>query len=371
MIEKSQHFCGIRPIQALFLASFLTFSCGKTDSESIFPQKQSLTESVYASGLVKAKDQYEAFTMASGPIQEIFVEEGDTVKSGTAILKVFSERESLSRENAQLSQAYADQQANQSRLRDLELAIDLAKSKMLNDSLLFVRQKNLWDKGIGSAVELEQRDLAFQNSKTSYQSSLLRYRDLKREIEFNSKSSSKNLAISKVMEGEFILKSNIDGVVFSILKEKGEMVSPQTPLAIIGSANEFLLELQVDEYDISKVEVGQLVMVSMDSFKEQVFEAKVVRIYPIMDSRSKSFTVEAVFTKSPPKLFPNLTLEANIVTSEKSEALVIPRNYLWNENSVINVDGDTIPVKVGLKNFQFAEILEGVTEQTELVQPGK
>ena len=160
---------------------------------------------------MKAKDQYEAFTLASGPIQEIFVEEGDTVKSGTAILKVFSERESLSRENAQLSQAYADQQANQSRLRDLELAIDLAKSKMLNDSLLYVRQKNLWDKGIGSAVELEQRDLAFQNSKTSYQSSLLRYRDLKREIEFNSKSASKTLAISDALLGEYILTSKIDG----------------------------------------------------------------------------------------------------------------------------------------------------------------
>lgn len=358
-------------IQFLFLGSFLIFSCGKTESETVFPKKQALTESVYASGLVKAKDQYEAFTLASGPIQDIFLEEGDTVKVGTPILKVFSEREILSRESAQLSQSYADLKENQSRLRDLELAIDLAKSKMHNDSLLLARQKNLWSKGIGSAVELEQRELAFQNSKTSYQSSVLRYSDLKREIEFNSKSASKNLAISDVLVGEYILKSNIDGVVFSILKEKGEMVSPQTPLAIIGSANEFLLELQVDEYDISKVEEGQLVMVSMDSFKEQVFEAKVVRIYPIMDSRSKSFTVEAIFTKSPPKLFPNLTLEANIVTSEKSEALVIPRNYLWMENSVITVDGDTIPVKVGLKNFQFAEILEGVTEQTELVLPSR
>ncbi len=371
MSEKSPHYCRICSIQALFLASALIFSCGNPDSGTVSPKKQALTESVYASGIIKAKNQYEAFTLASGPIQEIFVEEGDTVKAGMPILKIVSDREVLNRENAQLSKAYADLQENQSRLRDLELAISLAKSKMGNDSLLLHRQKNLWNQNIGSAVELEQRELAYRNSKTAYESNLLRYRDLEREIEFNSKSASKNLAISQVTEGEYILKSNIDGLVFSILKEKGEMVSPQTPLAVIGSAVEFLLELQVDEYDISKVETGQLVLVSMDSFKEQVFEAKVVRIYPIMDSRSKSFTVEAVFTKGPPKLFPNLTLEANIVTSESPDALVIPRNYLWMENRVITADGDTLPVKVGLKNFQFAEILEGVDERTKLVLPSR
>ncbi|RIW12566.1 HlyD family efflux transporter periplasmic adaptor subunit [Algoriphagus lacus] len=369
MSKTSQLFSRIGPVPTLFLAAFLIFSCGKTEEEVTYPERKSLTESVYASGLVKAKDQYEAFTFASGPIQEILVDEGDTVKVGTPILQVFSDREKLGRESAQLSQSYADQSANQSRIRDLELAISLAKSKKQNDSLLLVRQRRLWAQGIGTAVELEQRELNFQNSKTAYESALLRYGDLKREVEFNSKSASKNLAISDVLVGEYILKSKIDGVVYSILKEKGEMVSPQTPLAIIGSAGEFLLELQVDEYDISKVEVDQRVMVNMDSFKEQVFEAKISRIYPIMDSKSKSFTVEAIFTKAPPKLFPNLTLEANILTQVKEETLVIPRNYLIQDDRVILENGDTVQVKVGIKTYQFAEILEGITEKTALKNP--
>ena len=357
--------------QILVLFSLGLYSCGESEEQILFPEKKSLTESVYASGLVKAKDQYEAFTLASGPIEEIYVKEGDTVKAGDPILKIFSEREKLTRENAQLSQNYADLQSNQSRIRDLELSIDLSKSKKTNDSLLLARQRNLWNQGIGTAVDLEQRELNFQNSKTAYESALLRYKDLKREIEFNSKSSSKNLAISEVLLGEFLLKSKIDGVVYSILKEKGEMVSPQTPLAIIGNGGEFILELQVDEYDISKVELGQVVLVTMDSFKDQVFEAKVIRIYPIMDSKSKSFTIEAIFTKAPPKLYPNLTLEANIVTQVKAETLVIPRNYLWMDDRVISEDGDTIPVKVGIKTFQYAEILEGIDEKTALILPGR
>ncbi|MBA4301784.1 MAG: RND transporter [Cyclobacterium sp.] len=364
-------FSGFGDFQILILLSMSIISCGKSDEKTILPEKKSLTESVYASGLVKAKGQYEAFTLATGPIEEIFVREGDTVKAGTPILKIFSEREKLGRDNAQLSRNFADLQSNQSRIQDLELTINLAKSKKQNDSLLLVRQTSLWAKGIGTAVELEQRALNFQNSKTSYESALLRYLDLKREIEFNSRSASKNLAISDVLLGEYLLTSKIDGVVYSVLKEKGEMVSPQTPLAVIGSAGEFLLELQVDEYDISKVELGQIVMVTMDSFKDQVFEAKVTRIYPIMNSLSKSFTIEAVFTKAPPRLYPNLTLEANIVTQIKAETLVIPRSYLWLDNQVITENGDTIPVKVGIKTYQFAEILEGVDEKTPLILPRK
>jgi multidrug efflux pump subunit AcrA (membrane-fusion protein) len=320
---------------------------------------------------VKAVDQYEAFTLASGPIQEIFVKEGDTVDVGIPILAVFSEREKLGRESAELARSFADKQANQSQIRDLELSIELAKSKMKNDSLLYERQKNLWSKGIGSAVELEQRQLARQSSKSTYDSYLLRYRELKREVEFNSKTASKTLDISKVLEGEYVLKSKIKGKVYAILKEKGEMVTAQIPLAVLGSADKFLLELQVDEYDISKVLPGQRVMVSMDSYKGKVFEAQVTQIYPIMDTKSKSFTVEAEFLENPPRLYPNLTLEANIITDTKENTLVIPRNFLINDERVITENGDTLLVKVGIRDYQFAEILEGLDENTILIKPLK
>src|SRR5690606_29620943 len=106
----------------MILASVL-FSCGSPESEPITPKVQPLTESGDASGLVKARDQYEAVTSANGPIQEIFVDEGDTVKAGTPILMIYSEAEKLRRENALLARDFADQQANQTKLRDVELAI--------------------------------------------------------------------------------------------------------------------------------------------------------------------------------------------------------------------------------------------------------
>jgi HlyD family secretion protein len=355
-----------------FLACFgiLTLhSCNSSESEVIFPARKSISESVYASGWVKAKDQYEAHTLANGPIQELFVSEGDTVHTGDPILQIVNDSERLRRENAQLTRNFSDEQSNQNRLRELELSIELAKSKYRNDSLLWRRQEKLWTQGIGTAVELEQRELSFRSSKSAYESSKLKYGDLKREIEYNTKSAGKNLAISRVMEDEFVLKSKIDGVVFAILREKGEMVNPQTPLAVLGKPGEFILELQVDEYDIAKIEKGQRVMVTMDSFKGQVFEAVVSKIHPIMDSKTKTFTVEALFTKAPPKLYPNLSLEANIVTVIRENALVIPRNLIFLDNRVITSEKDTLEVKLGLKNYDQVEVLEGINENTGLIPP--
>ncbi|REG82321.1 efflux RND transporter periplasmic adaptor subunit [Algoriphagus antarcticus] len=348
----------------------LIFSCSSEDENAIFPELGGITESVYASGQILAVDQYEAFTNASGAIQEIFVSEGDSVEIGTPILAVYSEREKLSRESAEIARNYADLKTNQSKLRDLQLTIDLAKSKMSNDSLLYERQRHLWKQNIGTEVQLEQKELAYENSKTAFENAEFRYEDLKKEIEFNEKNASKNLAISRVLESEFVLKSKIKGTLYALLMEKGEMVTPQVPLAVLGSTGGFLLELKVDEYDISKIKIDQPIIVSMDSYKGETFEAKVTKIYPIMDSDTKSFTIEAEFTKAPPRLYPNLTLEANIILEIQIKTLIIPRAYLINDQFVLNEAGDTIPVKVGIRNYQSAQILEGITSSTKIIKPG-
>ncbi len=344
-------------------------ACSQGKEEVVFPKRQTLTESVYASGYVRAKEQYEAFALATGPIQTLFVSEGDTVHIGTPLLQIFNEQERLRRENAEISRFFAAPTATQTKLRELELAIELAKSTASNDSLLLLRQRHLWAQGIGTAIELEQRELKFKSSSLAYQSARLNYQDLKRELAFGSQTASKNLAISKSLETSTILKSKIEGIVYALPKEEGEMASPQTPLAILGRAGEFILELQVDEFDIVTIQKGQRVLVTLDSFKGTVYEAIVVKIHPILDAKSKTFTVEAEFSKAPPRLYPNLSLEANILIQVHPNALVIPRNLLWGQNQVITEDGDTLTVVLGIQTYEFVEIIGGITDKTGLIPP--
>ena len=346
----------------------LALSC-KNNEEKIKPTVESISESVYASGIIKSKNQYQVFASVNGLVENIFVSEGDTVKTGSPILSIINETSKLNTENARLAANYTDLNSNTQKLNELKLAIDLARSKFNNDSLLYTRQQKLWNDMIGSKIELEQRELGYENSKTALESAILRYNDLKKTLNFNAEQSKNNLNISRTVENDFLVKSKINGKVYALLKERGEMVNTQTPLAIVGDASEFILELQVDEYDIVKVELGKKVFVSLDSYKGQLFEAAVTKINPLMNERSKTFTIEAEFTDQPPVLYPNLTLEATILIRTKDNALIIPRNYILQEEYVTKADGEKVKIKLGLKDYQKAEVLEGLSKDDEIIIP--
>ncbi len=351
----------------MLLAGF-TLAC-HTKPETLQPTIEPITESVYASGIIKSNNQYQVFATVSGIIGQFFVTEGDTVSAGSPLLSLINETSRLNTENAALTARYADFEANTDKLNELRINIEFARTKMLNDSIQYLRQKGLWAQQVGSQVELEQRELTYQNSRTAYEAATIRYNDLSKQLRFASQQSKKNLAISQKQENDFTIRSEISGRVYTILKKRGEMINPQTPLAIVGDASRFMMELRVDEYDIVRVKMGQTVIVRLDSYRDETFEARVTRIDPIMNEHTKTFLVEAVFTRQPPVLYPNLTAEANIVIAETQKALTIPRNYLINDSIVKRADGSEVVVKVGLKDYQKAEIVSGISATDQLIKP--
>ena len=363
------YFCLMRihQIACLFLL-FSVFAC-KEKGQRIRPSLGPISESVYASGIIKSEEQYEAYAPVSGIIDSIYVTEGDAVKKGSNILSISSRVPRLNEENARQLAAYTDITANEDKIKEAKLLVDLSKNKMKNDSLMYFRQKNLWQQQIGSKTELEQKELAYQNAKVAYFSAFVKYKDLKRQLNFEASQSKRSLLISGSLTSDYLLKSDLNGMVFSINREKGEIVNAQTPLAVIGRPEKFILEMQVDEYDINKIEAGLLVEITLDSYKGKVFEARVTKINPLMNQRSRSFLVEAEFIKKPPRLYPNISFEANIVIATKANALLIPRNYILNDSLVLTSEGKKTLVKTGLRDYRKIEILSGITAQDELIPP--
>lgn len=356
--------CSVISICCIFMLS----AC-RSKTESTTPVTESITESVYAAGRVKTVNQYQAYATVSGIIDKILVTENDLVKKGTRLFVLSDQSSKISRENANLSSKYADLESNQEKLSDLKNNILLAATKYSNDSMLFVRQKNLWAQGIGTKTELEQRELACQNSKISVESAKIKYTDLLKQLQFNAEQSKNNLALSQTKEDDFTIKSEINGKVYFIFPKQGELITPQTPLAVIGDPSHFLLELEVDEYDIVKIKNGQQVLVAMDSYKGETFEANISKINPMMNERTKTFTVEALFLKQPAVLYPNLTVEANIVIQSKEKALTIPRNYILNDSFVLVNKNEKKLIKTGIKDYQKAEILNGLHANETIYKP--
>lgn len=352
----------------LFILVFLWAACGEK-KESITPQTGPVSESVYASGIVKSMNQYQVYARSNGTLEKIWVHEGDPVQKGQVLYTLSNEVSSLNANNAKLAAQNNDLKANADKIEELNLALVLSKKKMDNDRLLYERQQALWREEIGSKVELEQRELAYNASKSSYESTQLRLQELKRQLAFADKQSKTNLAMSQSMLGDYSVKSEMNGVLYRSFKEVGEMVNPQTPLGVVGDANSFYIELQVDENDIVQVQVGQPVYITMDSYKGQVFEGKVERVGALMNERSRTFVVEARFVNNPPRLFPNLTLEASILLRRKENTLTIPRAFLMEGDSVWISSKEKKHVKVGLKDYNRAEIIEGLSSTDKIYRP--
>jgi HlyD family secretion protein len=64
-------------------------------------------------------------------------------------------------------------------------------------------------------------------------------------------------------------------------------------------------------------------------------------------------------------------VEANIIISSKEKALTIPTDYLVNGEFVISSDGEKMKVVIGLKDYQQAEILKGLTTHDAIRKPVK
>ncbi|AXY74064.1 efflux RND transporter periplasmic adaptor subunit [Paraflavitalea soli] len=361
----------MRPVILFSIACVLVIVSCKQKQESIQPVRENITESVYASGIVKSDQQYQVFAKVSGIITALLVKEGDHITKGTSILQLEDTTARLQAANARVAARYGASTANTERLQELQVAIEQAGVQCQNDSLLLERQRNLWAQQIGSRNNLEQREVAYSNSRNNYRVAQLRYTTLQRQIRFQEQQSANNWQIARAGTSDYTVKSEVNGKVYTLLREKGEMVTPQTPVAVIGDAALFLLELQVDEFDIARVKQGLKVLITMDSYKGQVFEGRVLTIYPFMDQRTKTFKVEAAFVNAPPVLYPNLTCEANIIIREKQNSLTIPASFLLQGGYVMLLNKEKRKVSTGMKDYRKIEILDGITARDVLIKPAQ
>jgi multidrug resistance efflux pump len=299
------------------------------------------------------------------------VNAGDTITKDQLLFELDNETSSLNSDNAKLALELSKEnvKTGSEKIKELEINLKLSKEKYELDLDLLKRQKNLWVQGVGSQADLDQKEISSENSKSNFEAAKSRLIQIKAQLKNDLEIAQNNFKISKKQRKDFLIKSIMDGRVYDVYKVEGEIVNPQTPLAVIGSSENFIIEMDIDQTDIVKVKLNQEVSVLLDSYKGQVFNARVSKIYPVMNENSRTFKVEALFKKTPEILFPNLTAEVNIIIQKKDKVLTIPRNYLINKKFVNLGDNKMAEVKIGLSDYQKIEIIDGLDSSTIIYEP--
>ncbi len=358
--------CGIGGMTAAFM-----HSCKKSDNLAK-PEYRALTEAVYASGNIVPRKEYKVFAMADGVVTAKLVSEGTSVNAGDILFRIDND-EQAARTNAArdvFRTAQSNYGGSSPALAESEAMMRSSVSKFRNDSLQFARMKDLYESKAIAQAEFDKSQLAFTVSKNDMTAARDRYESSKRRLFVDLQNAESQYKVNAKQESNALVKSRINGMVYEIYKQDGEAVRRNDQLALLGDAKEVFVRLSVDELDIRKVQVGQEVLVKIDMYGEQPFKARVEKIYPMLTKQDQSFRVDASFVDALPATFAGVTVEANIIVSQKEKALVIPKTLVLKGDSVLvkTANGEQkVKIRKGAENFDVVEVLGGLEAQSELI----
>ena len=347
----------------------LSLSCSN-EKDKILPTEQALTEAVYSSVTIQPDSLYQVYSIVSGLLDVILVEEGDLVSKNDCLFQIINNTPKINSQNAKLALNLAQEnfKGKAAILKSIADEIEAAQLKYKNDSINFYRQKNLWDQRIGSKAEYDTKKLNYQLASNQLKLLKDKYDRTKTELQTVLNQAENNYKTASIAFKDYTVNSKIDGKVYALYKEPGELVTTMEPLASIGSATRFIIELLVDEVDIVRIHLNQDVLINLDAYDNIIFKGKVSKIYPKKDERNQTFTVEAVFTEQPKVLYPGLSGEASIIIAKKEQVLTIPKSYLLDTNKVRTAEG-LVEIETGLQNMDYIEVLSGINKDTFIYKP--
>ena len=165
-----------------------------------------------------------------------------------------------------------------------------------------------------------------------------------------------------------------DGIVADIQIADRLAVAEDAAMYTLISTKSYRLKAQIDELDIAGVREGQKVSVVFDAFEDEQYDGTVEKVSALGTNTGgvTTYTV-TILMDGEEKIMPGMSATATITIEEKPDALLVPIDAVRTvdgERKVTVINGETTEdraVTLGLVSGSTAEILEGITEGTEVV----
>lgn len=230
-------------------------------------EKRTITELITANGKVQPQTEVKISSDVSGEIVELYVKEGDQVKSGDLLLKIRPDiyQSNLDRISASLNSTRANLSNAKARLTQTEAQFEQSK-------LSYERNKSLFEQKAISQAEYEQAYSSFISAKAEVEAAT----QTVRASEFAVKSSEASLNEAKENLNKTSIYAPMSGTVSRLNVEKGERVvgtiqMAGTELLRIADMNRMEVIVDVNENDIIKVNISDTAIVEMDAYLGKKF----------------------------------------------------------------------------------------------------
>lgn len=292
-------------------------------------------EPVAASGLVSSAREARLSFKIGGIINQMFVEEGQTVRKGQLLATL-----DLTEINAQVSQA---QLANEKAERDLN------------------RVKSMY---ADTAATLEQ----LQNATTG------------------TNVAKQNLTIAQFNRSYAQIRSTVDGTVTRKMANAGEMTSPGATVYQISSnrPNDWVVRVGVSDKDWARLRLGNRASVALDAYPDQAFSGTITELAQAADPVNKLYEVEVRINPGAAKLAPGLFAKVTLVPAQSRSYAVVPIEAIVEGNGkegfvfVLADDKQNggsfhvrkLPVQIGFLDNDKVLLTNGLSDSQKVITAG-
>ena len=304
--------------------------------------KRTIIETVNASGKVYPEIEVKISPDISGEITELTVQEGDSVRKGQMLARIYADIYASQRDEAasRVAQSQAGVANSNASLEALKATLDQAKST-------YDRQKQLLNDKVISKAEFEQNESALRSAQANYNAALQNIRSLQAGVQ----SAQTGLVQANKNLGRATIVAPMDGVISLLVVKKGERVVGTAQMAgteMMRVADLKTMEVRVDvgENDVVKVSIGDSADVEVDAYNNRKFKGQVTQIAASTKTGSQQVSTNDVtnyevrirldpnsykdlLDPSKPKKFPfrpGMNASADIKTHRKDNVLSVPIN---------------------------------------------
>ena len=279
-----------------------------------------------ASSNLEAESEVKVLARTANRVQRLLVEEGSQIQANDLLIEL---------EN------------------DIQIIqVSKARNKVLEAREEYERQVSLHAQNLVS-------DQVFSQSKFQLQQLELELKDAERELGYTQ------------------IRAPISGKITQRLVKVGDQVSAGQELFTIIDFDSIVARLYVTEKALSSLKVDQLVRVESTAFPGQTFKGFVLRIAPVVESRSGMIKVTAGFHDTG-TLLPGMYVDASIVTSAKSDALLLPKKailYDGEQRFIFRVNEhqevERVLLVPGLEDADYVEPISLLAKGDQIVIAGQ
>ncbi|WP_316835893.1 efflux RND transporter periplasmic adaptor subunit [Pedobacter nutrimenti] len=262
---------------ALLVILKVTGVIGGNKAEKVTVEKaveREVIETVTASGKIQPETEVKLSSEVSGEVVELHVKEGDVVKKGQLLCKVRPDVLKSGFDRAVAS--FSSQKAGVASAAQL---LKQTEANFVNAEATYKRNVELFGKKVISASEFDAAKAAYLTAKTNLQKSKEDLTSAKFMLEQNGanvQEASANLAKATIY-------APVDGVISKLSVEKGDRILGTAQMAgteIMRISNLSSMEVNVDvnENDINRVNVGDKANIEVDAFADKKFKGVVTEI---------------------------------------------------------------------------------------------